>query len=78
MNDKSEIAGRSVAAEMAVYIGVTSLSAPTGTPILGEGDVILLLSTDGFTASEINEHLERAMLMALPGRNLAPPAPSPR
>lgn len=77
MSAISEIVGRSVAAEMAVYIGVSALSAPPGATQFSEKEVILLLSADGFTSHEINENLEQAMSMALPGRYPALPSPLP-
>lgn len=54
-----------IVAEMAVYIGLSAISAPPGAPKMRTEDAILLLSSDGFTASEINEHLDRAMSLAL-------------
>lgn len=58
--------GDNVACEMAAYIGVSALTAQGGEAGIRTESLILLLSEDGFTAAEINAHMDEAMALALP------------
>lgn len=55
-----------VACEMAAYIGVSVIAAQRNEASGQTESVILLLSQGGFTAAEINAHMDVAMALALP------------